>query len=255
MRAEIPKTALVTGAAKRIGRAIALDLAERGFAVGIHCHTAVDAANAVRAEIEAAGGRAAVLSCDLRDPAAMRRLIPECAEALGPVGVLVNNASVFEPDGPGDFDDTVWDAHMALHVKAPVYLASALAAGLPDGADGVVVNMIDQRVLALRPTFISYTLSKSALWTATQTLAQALAPRVRVCGIAPGPALMNTRQSPDQFAAQQDSVLLKRGPELAEICNTVRFILDTPSMTGTLTPLDGGQHLAWETPDVMSAGD
>lgn len=244
---------MVTGAGKRIGRAIAIDLAKAGFTVGVHYNGSADAADEVCEIIRSASGQAASVQCDLTDADAVRTLLPRTADALGPVSVLVNNASLFEPDGPGAFGDAIWDAHMNVHVRAPVYLTDALAAQLPDGAAGVVINMIDQRVWRLTPAYMSYTLSKSALWTATRTLAQALAPRVRVCGIGPGPTLANTRQSAEDFAAQSSLVPLGHGPSLEEICATVRYIIDTPSLTGQMIAVDGGQHLAWETPDFLGA--
>lgn len=245
------QVALVTGAAKRIGRAIALDLADAGFAIGVHYNRSRREAEDLCAAIAAKGGTAVALECNLSDADAVRALVGRCAKALGPVEVLINNASVFEPDGIGDFDDRRWNTHMALHVRAPVYLADSLAAHLPENRTGVIVNMIDQRVFNPNPTFMSYTLSKSALLTATRTLAQALAPRIRVCGIGPGPTLANTRQTPEDFAAQAGLLPLKAGPVLADICRAVRFIIDTPSLTGQMIAIDGGQHMAWQTPDIL----
>lgn len=243
---------MVTGAAKRIGKAIAIDLARNGFRVAVHYNGSRQSAETVRDEIRRSGGEAAIFQCDLSDPVAVRNLIPGVREVMGTLDVLVNNASQFASDGPGSFDDAIWDAHMNLHVRAPVYLADAYAAQLPDDRKGVIINMIDQRVWRLNPTFISYTLSKSALWTATQTLALAFAPRIRVCGIGPGPTLANSRQDASDFEAQSSNTPLGHGPSLNEICNTVRFIIDTPSLTGQMIAVDGGQHMAWETPDVLN---
>lgn len=249
MKARVP--ALVTGAAKRIGRAIALDLAAHGFDVAIHCHSGRAEAEDVAHEAEKLGARAAVVEADLADQQACAGLIDQTQKALGaPLRLLVNNASLFEDDSLADFEWAVWERHFALHLKAPVELARRMAAALPDGADGLVVNMIDQRVWRLRPQFFSYTLSKSALWTATQTMAQALAPRVRVNAIGPGPALRNERQTPEDFARQVEGVPLERGPELGEFGRTVRYLWDARSITGQMIALDGGQHLAWQTPDV-----
>jgi NAD(P)-dependent dehydrogenase (short-subunit alcohol dehydrogenase family) len=249
MSARVP--ALVTGAAKRIGRAIALDLAAHGFDVAIHCRSGRAEAEQVAGEAEKLGARAAMIEADLTDAEACAGLIDQAQKALGkPIRLLVNNASLFEDDSLADFEWAVWDRHFALHLKAPVELARHMAAALPDGADGLVVNMIDQRVWRLRPQFFSYTLSKSALWTATQTMAQALAPRVRVNAIGPGPALRNERQKPEDFARQVEGVPLKRGPELDEFGRTVRYLWEARSITGQMIALDGGQHLAWQTPDV-----
>jgi NAD(P)-dependent dehydrogenase (short-subunit alcohol dehydrogenase family) len=247
--------ALVTGAARRIGRAIALDLAEAGYAVAVHCNGSRAEAEDVAEEIRHGQGRAAVIQADLADLAAVARILPEAEAALGPVSVLVNNASLFERDEILSLDPDLYARHMAVNLTAPVFLARDLAARLPAERDGVVVNMIDQRVWRLTPMFFSYTLAKSALWTATQTLAQALAPRIRVAGIGPGPTLANVRQQPADFRRQTDAVLLRRGPALGEITGAVRFILESPSFTGQMLALDGGQHLAWETPDVVSVGE
>jgi NAD(P)-dependent dehydrogenase (short-subunit alcohol dehydrogenase family) len=247
---ELRPTALVTGAAVRIGRGIALRLAAEGFAVAIHYHRSRLEAEALAEEIEATGGRARLLECDLRDLGAASALVSEASGALGPVGLLVNNASVFHDDTATAPDWDLWDAHFDLHLKAPVALAGALARSLPDGRSGLVVNMIDQRVLKLTPQFFSYTLSKSALWTATETLAQALAPRIRVNAIGPGPTLANQRQRPADFEAQSRALLLGRGPSPDEIADAILYLWRAPSVTGQLIAVDGGQHLAWQTPDV-----
>ena len=197
-----------------------------------------------------------MVQADLSDSNAVRRLVRDAQDQLGPVQLLVNNASIFQEDGIGDLaDDVVWDRHFAVHVKAPVLLADAMAAALPAGKDGLVVNMIDQRIWKLTPKFISYTLSKSALWTATQTLAQALAPRIRVNGIAPGPTMPSDRQSQADFDRQVSTLLLKHGPDLSEFGRTIRYLWETPSITGQMIALDGGQHLAWQTPDVSGIAE
>lgn len=247
--------AVVTGAAHRIGRAIALDLSAEGWAVALHCHRSRAAAEALAEEIRQGQRRAAVVEADLADPAAVAGLLPAVETALGPASLLVNNASLFERDDVSTLDPDLYARHMAVNLTAPVFLARDLARRLPVGGEGVVINMIDQRVWRLTPLFFSYTLAKSALWTATQTLAQALAPRLRVAGIGPGPTLANVRQSAADFRRQSEAVPLRRGPDLDEIAGAVRFILDTPSFTGQMLALDGGQHLAWETPDVVGAGE
>ena len=242
--------ALVTGGARRVGRAIALDLAASGFAVAVHCNDSRGEAEDVVAEIEAGGGSAAVLSADLTDMSAAARLVSDAEAALGPVSLLVNNASIFKDDSATDFDWDIWESHFAVHLKAPVLLARKMAERLPEGRDGLVVNIVDQRVWRLNPRFFSYTLSKSALWTATQTLAQALAPRVRVNAIGPGPTLPNHRQAKEDFDSQVDALLLGHGPDVAEFGATIRYLWNARSVTGQMIALDGGQHLAWETPDV-----
>lgn len=243
-------TALVTGAARRIGRALALEAAAAGYAVAIHHRDAAADAESLASQIAAAGGRAALVSADLADRHAPERLIDDAQAALGPVTLLVNSASLFADDRVGALGPH-WDSHFDVNLRAPVMLAQAMAAALPDDAAGLVVNIVDQRVLRPNPQFFSYTLSKSALWTATQTLAQALAPRIRVNGIGPGPTLPSIHQSPADFAAEVDGVLLKRQVQPAEIAAALRYLIDAPSVTGQLIAVDGGQHLGWRTPDII----
>lgn len=243
-------TALVTGGAKRIGRAIVEDLAAHGFAVAIHCNRSREEAESLASVVVASGGRAAVVAADLTDMAMTAKLIEAATRALGPVNLLVNNASLFEEDTIDDFNWSGWDRHFAVHVKAPALLTQRFAQSLPEEEDGLVVNMIDQRVWHPTPRYFSYSLSKSALWAATQTMAQALAPRVRVNAIGPGPTLKGARQQDHDFQAQLDGVLLKRGAELGEFGRTIRYLWNARSVTGQMIALDGGQHLAWQTPDV-----
>lgn len=245
------KTALVTGGAKRIGRAIVEDLARNGFAVAIHANGSLDEARALSASLAAEGATTVVVQADLADTSALGRLVSDAAAVIGPLGLLVNNASVFAKDSLETFDEKVWDRHFALHVKAPSVLAGHFAAQLPADASGLIVNMIDQRVWSPNPRFYSYMLSKSALLTATVTMAQSLAPAIRVNGIGPGPTLPNERQNEADFRAQVDAVMLKVGPALEDFGRTIRYMFDTPSMTGQMIALDGGQHLAWQTPDQM----
>ncbi len=242
-------TALVTGGAKRVGKAICEDLAAHGWNVVIHAHSSAEEAEALSDSLNAAGGRSAVVTSDLADVNAHGGLLDEAAAHFGPVNVLVNNASVFEDDEAAmpDFDN--FDAHFALHVKTPLALSAAMRDRL-GGASGLIVNMIDQRVWALTPRFFTYTLSKSTLWTATRTLAQAFAPDIRVNAIGPGPTLPNERQSDEDFKRQTDRLLLGKGPLLTEFGATIRYLWDAESVTGQMIALDGGQHLAWETPDV-----
>ena len=236
---------LITGAARRIGRAIALDLAADGWHVAVHYRRSREDAEALAAGIVAAGGKAAAVPGDLADAADVARLVPRAAEALGAAPTcLINNASEFLLDSISSLTAETWDTHLDINLKAPVFLTQALARHLPDGVSGNVINIIDQRVWNLTPEFFSYTISKAGLWTATQTLAQALAPRIRVNAIGPGPVLQSVHQTPQDFAAEQESTLLKRGPSPEEIANAVRFILATPSMTGQMIALDAGQHLS-----------
>lgn len=246
----MPRAALVTGAARRIGRAIALALAEAGYAVAIGTHRSVAEAEALRSDIVRAGGRAAVVQGDLADPAAVRALVPAAAAALGPLTLLVNNAAEFEPDAIGALDPERWDRQLAVNLRAPVFLAEAFAAQAPAGRDCAIVNMLDQRVLKPTPRFVSYTLAKSALHTATRTLAQALAPRVRVNAVAPGPTAPSPRQRAEEFACQAAAVPLGRGSPPEEIAAAVVFLASATSITGQTLAVDGGQHLAWKTPDL-----
>lgn len=246
-----PRRALVTGAARRVGRAIALDLAAHGWEVAVHCHRSqADGADVVAA-IEANGGTATLVSADLSDEAASAEVVTQATAALGPLSLLVNNASLFEEDDFASADRASWDRHMSANLRAPLVLAQTFVAQLPSGVPGNIINIIDQRVWRLTPKFFSYTISKAGLWTLTQTMAQALAPAVRVNAIGPGPVLPSTRQDTDSFAAQVAALPLQRRAELDEICAAIRFILETRSMTGQMIALDGGQHLSWQTPDAL----
>jgi NAD(P)-dependent dehydrogenase (short-subunit alcohol dehydrogenase family) len=243
----IPKVALVTGAAKRIGRMIALALAEDGYAIGVHYNNSAKDADATLAAIERKGAKGIALKADLAIEAEVATLVPRVTKALGPLGVLVNNASLFDRDEAKTVTRQSWDAHMEANLRAPFVLIQALAAQLPAASEGVVVNMLDERVLNLTPHFVSYTVSKAGLWTLTQTMALALAPRVRVIGIGPGPTMPSPRQSQGQFDRQAGAMPLKRGAAPEEVAAAVRFILAARSMTGSILMLDGGQHLAWST--------
>jgi NAD(P)-dependent dehydrogenase (short-subunit alcohol dehydrogenase family) len=247
--------ALVTGGARRIGAAITRDLAAGGFAVAIHYNGAREEAEFLAADIEAGGGRAALVEADLTDMAATEGVITAAQAALGPVRLLVNNASVFDDDAADDFEWAAWDRHFALHLKAPALLARRMAGALPQGQDGLVVNIIDQRVWRPTPKFFSYTLSKSALWAATRTMAQAYAPRIRVNAIGPGPTLANERQRQEDFARQVEGLLLRRGPELDEFGATILYLWQAHSVTGQMIALDGGQHLSWKTPDIYGIAE
>ena len=241
----LPRAALVTGAGRRIGRALAFSLAEAGFAVAVHYHGSREKAEIVAATIRDRGGRAAALATDLADENAVEALLPRAEAALGPVGVLVNNAAVFDDDDVASATRQSWNRHLAVNLRAPFVLIQEFARRLPADAGGLVVNMLDQRVWSLTPYFVSYTLSKAGLWTLTQTMALALAPRIRVNGIGPGPALPSLRQSAEAFARQCAMMPLGRGTSPAEIATALRFILEAPAMTGQMIALDGGQHLGW----------
>jgi len=234
------QTALVTGAAKRLGAATCRALAGAGYRVAVHYHTSRAEAEALADEI---GGVA--VQADLADEAAVQALLPAAAAQIGPIGVLVNNASTFERDEWDDATRASWDRHIDPNLRAPFVLMQDFARALPADADGLVVNMLDERVWSLTPHFVSYTVSKMGLWGLTQSMALALAPRIRVNGIGPGPALPNSRQTQAQFDRQARSVPLQRGPALGEIGRAVLAMLELRSMTGQMIALDGGQHLQW----------
>ena len=236
-------TALITGAARRIGRALAMDLASEGWTVAIHYRKSDDEADSLVREIVGRGGRAQSFRADLAEPDASRRLMADVVRDLSPPTVLINNASEFQPDTIQSLEDATWDLHLGINLKAPMFLAQAMAASLPSGCEGNIINIIDQRVWNLTPEFFSYTISKAGLWTATRTLAQALAPRIRVNAIGPGPVIRSIHQTDDDFVRESQSTLLQRGASAEEIAATVRFILATPSLTGQMIALDGGQHL------------
>lgn len=239
------KVALVTGAGQRIGREIALDLARDGWSVAAHYNTSIGPAEEVADIVVSEGGRAAVLCADLGDEDQAATLVDQATEKLGPVTCLINNASVFEKDLPLDVTREGWDRHMQINLRTPFVLIQSMALRLPKGVQGNAINMIDQRVWNLTPFFTSYTLSKAGLWTLTQTLALALAPRLRVNAIGPGPTLPSSRQSKAGFEHQWRSLPLPRPTGIEEICQAVRFILAAPAMTGQMIVLDGGQHLGW----------
>ena len=235
--------ALVTGGARRIGRAIVEDLAKNGWAVAIHYRSSAEDAEKLAAEIVAAGGKAAALKCDLGDLDEARRLVEQAAKALGALTLLVNNASIFEKDTVGSLDGALWQRQFAVNLAAPVFLAEAFARQVPADSEGNIVNLLDQRVFRPTPDHFSYQLSKSALLTATETLAMALAPRVRVNGIAPGPVLPSANSTPERFAEFVAALPLRRQPDLADFGRTVRYFVENRSITGQVIALDGGQRL------------
>ena len=249
------KVALVTGGAKRIRRAISLRLGRAGYAVAIHGRGPSEEAEALRVELTANGGLAAIVTGDLADPAAVDRLISQAREALGPVKLLVNNASVFLPDDVRRLDLATWERHFAVNLRAPTFLAAVFAAQVPPEAEGAVVNILDQRVWRPTPQFFSYTLTKAALHTATKTMAQALAPRIRVNADGPGPTLMSTRQTPEDFARQVAALPLGTGPTPDDIAEAVLMLANARTVTGQMIAPDSGQHLAWETPDVVGVSE
>lgn len=253
--------ALVTGAGRRLGREMAAYLAGRGFDLAVHYSASFHDAQSLIDDIRAMGCRAEGFQADLLSEEETQALFPRVLEAFDmPVTCLVNNASVFEHDRLETATRESWDRHFESNLRAPFVLTQAMAAQVPDPvidemgepvAQGVVVNMIDQRVRKLTPEFMTYTLAKMGLWAFTQTAAQGLAPRVRVNAIGPGPTLKGARQSETHFKGQRSATVLGRGSNPSDVTAALGFFLDSPSVTGQLICTDGGQHLGWQTPDVM----
>ena len=253
-------TALVTGAGKRLGRAMALYLAGRGHDVAVHYASSADEAAAVVAEIRALGRRAEAFQADLLVEDQVQALVPAAVAELGPLTVLVNNASIFEYDRIQTSTRDGWDRHIESNLRAPYVLTQGFARQCPPATtdengeplpQGLVINMIDQRILKLTPEFSTYTIAKMGLWALTRTAAQGLAPHVRVNAIGPGPTLQGARQSAQHFARQRAATVLGRGANPSDITAALGFFLDSPGVTGQFLAIDGGQHLAWQTPDVL----
>jgi NAD(P)-dependent dehydrogenase (short-subunit alcohol dehydrogenase family) len=240
------RRALVTGAAKRIGREIALGLARQGYDVALHCNRSRAEADELAAEIAGLGRRACVIVGDLAAGDGVGEIVKEARDELGPLSLLVNSASMFEADAIGSLEAKSWNRQFAVNAQAPVFLAQAFAAQVADEArDPSVVNIVDQRVLHPRPDYVSYYLSKSVLHVATQTLAQALAPRIRVNAVGPGPTLKNATQTPEEFAAEAAGTPLGHGSDVADIVEGVLYLAHARSVSGQMIAVDGGQHLAW----------
>lgn len=256
---EASPAVLITGAAKRVGRALALDLSQHGWRVVIHFNSSGDEAEALAADINQGHPNGSPIAfCvggNLRNEEDVQSIIPQACDLVGPLSCLINNASSFEPDDLHTMSRESWDLHLEVNLRAPTVLAQGFVQQMQIPEQGNIINIIDQRVWRLTPKFLSYTVSKSALWTLTQTLAQALAPQIRVNAIGPGPTLQNKRQSEEGFQNQASLVPLERKTDVSEICDAVRFILNAPAITGQMIALDGGQHLAWQTPDVMQADE
>jgi NAD(P)-dependent dehydrogenase (short-subunit alcohol dehydrogenase family) len=237
--------ALVTGGARRIGRALAQACAEAGFDVAIHVRNPSDDADASAGEVLSAGRKAAIVACDLRKESAVVALVGEVEAELGPVTLLVNCASVFEEDAFETLNRASWDLHMETNLRAPLVLSQAFARRLPADREGLIVNVLDQRVWRPTPEFFSYSLSRAALWEATRMMAQALAPRVRVNAIGPGPTLQSIHQDPQDFADEAAATLMRRPVAPSEVAGALRYLIDAHSVTGQMIAVDSGQHLAW----------
>lgn len=246
-----PGLALVTGSAKRLGKAMAVSLADAGWDLIIHYNSSSDAAEATAAEIQALGRKAIPIGADLSDETATGKLIARAQDAHGsPVTLLVNSASTFFDDAAQTHTRADWDRHFEPNLRAPIHLAQTFAQHLPAETQGLIVNLIDQRVLKPNPQFFTYTLTKAALYSATKTLAQALAPNIRVNGIGPGPTLASIHQTDETFAAEARSTLTGRGSRPEEIVRALHYLIAADSVTGQMIACDGGQHLLWQTPDL-----
>lgn len=245
------EVALVTGGARRIGRAIVERLAGAGYAVAIHCHNSRVEAEALATTLRATGTRACVIAADLADPAAVDSLVPAVEAALGPVTLLVNNASLFHVDDIRSLDVPIWNRQFSVNLRAPSVLAGAMANRLPQDRQGAIVNIVDQRVWKLTPQYYSYTLTKAALLTATTTMAQALAPRIRVNAVGPGPTFANPHDGEAALAAEAQGTVLTRRVEPEDIAEAVLYLARAKAVTGQMIAVDAGQHLAWRTPDIV----
>jgi NAD(P)-dependent dehydrogenase (short-subunit alcohol dehydrogenase family) len=252
---QTPNTVIVTGGGQRIGRAISLALAKDGWQVAVHFNTSLDEANEVVDEITSSGNVALAVKADLTDEVAVASLVANVSKQLSPVTAVINNASIFEEDSVVSATKGSWDRHLAINLRAPFLLTQSLAKNLIKNEKGNIINIVDQRVENLTPYFTSYTLSKSALWILTKTTAAALAPNIRVNAIGPGPTLPSIRQSQAQFDRQVALTPLEVQVDVKEICNVVRFIFATPSMTGQLLSIDSGQHLGWAQPGQSNRPD
>lgn len=255
------KRALVTGAGHRLGREMAISLARSGFDVAIHFSSSAGDAEKTAETVHGLGQGCVTLQADLTNEDQMQSLVDRAVEGLGgPLSVLINNASIFEYDNLESADRESWDRHLESNLRAPFVLTQNFAAQAPEPvmdvndepmAQALIVNMIDQRVRKLTPEFMSYTLAKSALWTLTQTSAQALAGRVRVNAIGPGPTVQGHRQSELHFAAQRAGTITGRGSNPEDIVYALKYLLSAHAVTGQLLCVDGGQHLGWKTPDII----
>ncbi|MEL6369517.1 MAG: SDR family oxidoreductase [Pseudomonadota bacterium] len=246
------RSALVTGGGKRVGRAIALALGEAGFNVGIHYNNSETDAAEVARQVRHFGVSSTIAKADLSKEKKTSTLIETVAADIGPISLLVNSASMFEDDSITSMTRESWDLHMETNLRAPLKLSQDFVAQAPEGVDNLIINLIDQRVLKLTPQFLSYTLSKTALFTLTKTLAQELGPQgIRVNGIGPGPTLRNKRQSEEDWQAQNAATILGHGATPDDIVGALLYLVDAMAVTGQMIAVDGGQHLAWETADVL----
>lgn len=247
------KIALITGAAKRVGRAIALDLARYGWSLAIHYNSSEREARATAEDVRSAGVRVCTLEADLANESETAKLVERCEAELGAPTALINSASLFENDNWQSATRESWDRHMEINLRSPFVLSQAFAKRLPQGSKGAIVNLLDQKLFNPSPDFLSYGVSRAGLGWLTVTLAQALAPRIRVNAVAPGPTLKAARQSAAHFERERTSTLLGHGSEPQEICDAVRYLLGAQAVTGQILTVDGGQHLMWQSSEPKAA--
>jgi NAD(P)-dependent dehydrogenase (short-subunit alcohol dehydrogenase family) len=248
----LPRAALVTGGARRIGRAIVEALAQAGYAVAIHCRSSRSEAEELAARLAAKGGKAHVVAADLARKDETARLIEEARIAIGPLTLLVNSASIFEEDNIADLDVAVFERHMEVNLRAPLILSRDFARQAQAASKPSIVNIIDQKVLRPNPRCFSYTLAKAGLWSATQTMAQAFAPAIRVNAVAPGPTVPNPRDKEAGLAREAAATLLGKRIEPRAIAEAVLYLAGAENVTGQMIAVDSGQHLGWLTPDVQA---
>lgn len=246
------KNVLVTGAAKRLGRAIALDLARNGWNVAIHFNASEREARVTCEDVKASGVRATLVKADLGREQETADVVARAAGELGPITALVNSASAFENDQWYSADRASWDRHMEVNLRAPLVLTQGFAKQLPKGRSGAIVNLLDQRLLKPAPDFLSYSVSRAGLHWLTVTLAQALAPAIRVNAVAPGPTLKGARQSAEHFEKESRATILGHGSKPQDICDAVRYLLEAHAVTGQTITVDGGQHLIWKLADMAN---
>lgn len=242
--------ALVTGGARRIGAAIVGRLAQEGYRILIHAHRHKDEAEHLAEKIRAEGGAAEVILADLTDRMQRSEMMAKSSAIFGPISLLVNNASVFLSDHFADHDEQAWQANFEVNLKAPIELARAFAKQASKEMDASIVNLIDHRVMKLTPQHFSYTLSKSALYTATITMAQALAPDIRVNAVGPGPTFANPKDGDVGLKREVAGVPLRRAVAADDIAEAVLYLARASSVTGQLIAVDSGQHIGWRTPDI-----
>ena len=246
------KKIIITGGATRIGAAIAKSLVSYDVQITIHFNKSQNAAKKLKKELEELGAETHLIKADLNNLVQIQKVIKESYKKMGGIDCLINNASILENDNLINFSEKSFIKHFNVNLKAPAMLTQHFSKFVKK-SEGVVINIIDQRIKKLTPFFFSYTLSKAALGTLTETSAMKLAPNIRVNAISPGPTLKNKRQSESHFKKQWKSVLLKKVVKTENICKTVKFLINNDNITGQIINVDSGQRLAWLTPDIINS--